>query len=1101
MSSEANRTSTNDCAGVTVRAEAGAFSRIAPFLLLFIFALFCWHGLNNCSFTLIGDASTYLIDSCKLRDGYLATNLGVLSGHTEDHVQLVTEGGYPAFLWLAGKLHKAFPFLSNGVLAALMITLLALLVREQAHSARHAAFSMLLLVILVFSNQEVWALVCQTMYPLRSTLAHVLALAGVVTGVSAAKGSARYRARLLLAGILVGLSTWTRVPHVLFIGPIFLYQAQLSRFKPSKYTVQCGLLLAVGLLVGLLPLFGQNLLEGKVFYDCGQMSELVMQKRSFGNEPGSFPRRGIHPGNILYVLPDVLRGFRGAFSGWTWWLALLSLGVGLKLRLRLTMAYAAIVAVYILFYAHYNRFFGRFLLPSILFTLALAAYLPGLLADAAVRRFRSARSERVAAMGLVGVLLALVLWLSPNSEDDVKQTACWRDALRFEQWLREHFEEESVFVVNRQPLESWMAYFGTGKHERLGWTGSFLSDAASLQVDNFLRQGKRVFLPELATLDGRDYASWWREDIQHRYDLMRRPISLDCAAWGHRVVVSEVVPQSARCRQLSLPPSGREVCHLYLLARELPSEMTVQEVTLEHPQWGFPVRRNLRTGVNILPVPTTVTTKGTSITVTSSEVLPSFVLCQWMKNTPIYYSLRSMETMPLSMRMLSGADVEWGGYAAWARDWDGSPFRSFKSYPVYLLKESSALRLPALSEALALRIHLLAKSRGSFSMRSLSDVVTYAVNGNELAASSWMSQGDGQAMSMGEKGWHSALFVQKVVVPSALLMHQDDAFLQMSVDRSSDLSVQIAGVDVAICEGGEDRNMGVPVLQGGRRATVWPISGSRVDTLMGRSSDPSFRMLDRGALVDFDQVPGQDGEGLLVDVLVPVINADASGSVSFGNADSPVYTWTSDFQEPHTRILLQMSEELHVTPSYSSPLVEPLILHNARQVDIPAWDEGLDMNPRHDFYFMFRDFWPSVEQADGRHVAWTKMSSSIHYPVLDLTQSIEMSMMVKGRPAVAGQQNLVVSLNGHRVDEFALPPWEEGISNVVVTLPSKMLCEGVNNITLCSEPWSPSDITGSPDTRKLGFLLERVRWRSYAMMAASVMPSRCSGDNQERCMR
>jgi hypothetical protein len=173
-----------------------------------------------------------------------------------------------------------------------------------------------------------------------------------------------------------------------------------------------------------------------------------------------------------------------------------------------------------------------------------------------------------------------------------------------------------------------------------------------------------------------------------------------------------------------------------------------------------------------------------------------------------------------------------------------------------------------------------------------------------------------------------------------------------------------------------------------------------------------------------------------------------------------------------------MGEELHVSPSYSSPLVEPLILHNARQVNIPAWDEGMDMNPRHDFYFMFRGFWTPVKQSGGGYVAWSKGASSIDYPVFDPADSIEMSLVLRGRPALAGDQSLTVSLNGRQLGEFALPSWEAGASSITVTLPSQMLSHGVNSIEFGTDSWTPSGATGSPDTRELGFLLESVRWSS-----------------------
>ena len=226
-----------------------------------------------CKYYIWGDSQFYIADLAKLRGNYFALNFEALFS-SSDHMSLNTEGGFPFFLSLFSLISWELPFFVSGLFTIAFLFVIALI--PISSSKKPVALTGLLTMCVLLLIPSFARNVFELSECLRDSSAHFWGFLGLFLcclGIKSGK-----RVNVFIGATCIGIACWCRVPNVLFIVPVGVYFLLSIKKLWCKSFLHSLLLMVAGLLVGFLPFFGQNVLEGRPFYVPSQFNSLVVKQ-------------------------------------------------------------------------------------------------------------------------------------------------------------------------------------------------------------------------------------------------------------------------------------------------------------------------------------------------------------------------------------------------------------------------------------------------------------------------------------------------------------------------------------------------------------------------------------------------------------------------------------------------------------------------------------------------------------------------------------------------------------------------------------------------------------------------------------------------------
>jgi len=659
-------------------------------------------GISHTSTWLYSDPAKFIVHANKIRKGYFADNLEAhrarAAGEPAAFTQLLTEGGFLFSLALMHAIDPDLPYFFNGLLLPVFLLMVYWLL-HLTRAARGPPITFLLfLLLLLFGIPNLRYHISMYCLPYRDMSAHTLALLSLVLGILATR-SERPMRLLALSGACLGLGIWFRLAVFLFIPaasiPLFL----VARERPARERVKAVLLMGAGGLAGLLPLFGQNLLEGKRFYQSGQM-DLMLSSGSLSLEGAGTTT--ISLANASYnALPQLKLML--VILPWPVWI-LIAIGVVQSwrtCRLR-TLLLLSVALAFILFYACYIKPVPRYIWMADFILLPFAA---SWIDDAA--RYLGRNKPRGLKVGTAGLVLALSgLCLHASLAEDAFNRArrTPRDTQRFTRWIDRELPDAAALVCGSHALRGWAENYGPRDLHVLPYWA--IDDPPELPLT---RKGRDLPLYLLNLYDRRDrrMPSVWRNDIQNHFEL--KPESDKC--WVKQMPfealsLEEVIPR-ARAR-MTIPITGPEqdMVHLELHAARTKTQPVRITSGGGKPLWEGTLNR----GPNIFSLPRPASP---DLYIESDQPLPPLKYIHFEATPTIRYDYKYYSEIPSVSNYVSRVKMLVYGYSEWHRDWGHvarkKKYPGFQSRPVFRVEEGSAWRIPTQPGRLSLRVYYTAR--------------------------------------------------------------------------------------------------------------------------------------------------------------------------------------------------------------------------------------------------------------------------------------------------------------------------------------------------------------------------------------------------------
>ena len=654
-------------------------------------ALAWWASIGHHGYFLSGDPGVNFIQSVRIGRDYFRDNLAAHRGEPgREHVALITEGGFPCLLAAARAVNERLPFMVNALLLPLLLWMLAVYVGRldpgQPTGYLAALLAPLLLASLPVTASQLWSLTS----PFRDLLSHLLGL-GALLVVSTDLSRRRIWRRVLLAGILCGLSSWARLSGALFAIPAAV-QLGLLPIGQRRWQ-RWGLLacLGGGVALGLLPLAAQNVLEGRPWMLLPQSGSLLLSPETAGGAS----RQGWHPVNLPLTLPGVVSLAWNTWPGWMSAALLAGLGWWIHARQgawRRFLPIPAGAAGFALFYGCYDRVVHRYLFPALLFIVAASAVAAAWWITLGLRRIPSARGRRSACIGL---LAGLTLWAfgaglrAPPDWTEMRRQ--WADARQFRTWIRDTLPQPASVITSVPGYAYWQQYFRP--HQLPPWTNSPLHRGQLQMPRAPLPADRHLFLLTAPSPESGEQPLWSRETILNRYDLQpfgELPLH-SRAAPGLRAYQLSLRPLH---REIDLPDAGASNDFLFLFLRDLSSTNSRETVTLDSDAWASPLDISVQAGVNLVALPATHGARPARLTLRGTTPVPSVVEARWMaEDEPVGLALSDYTAAAWHALLMDNAGMDWWGYNHWRRDWGGLSDRH-RSVPHAVWTNGTALRLP-----------------------------------------------------------------------------------------------------------------------------------------------------------------------------------------------------------------------------------------------------------------------------------------------------------------------------------------------------------------------------------------------------------------------
>ncbi|MFH0878859.1 MAG: hypothetical protein V2A34_04030 [Lentisphaerota bacterium] len=705
-------------------------------------------ALSQCSFFPFGDEATYIGQVGKLRQGYLSQNIQAfknrMAGLPAKPGKLVTEGAFAFILFACYQVHPLLPFMINSLLTVCILMGMAwLLFRLDSHRLR-GALTALFFLLWMMSQPTFTRLVWEMARPLRDAPAHLLGLAGLLccTGV-VRQGRIRW-ALAFLGGLLIGLAAWARIPDVLFAVPAavgLLISAQGLTWK-KRWMVLAAC--ALGGLLGLLPMFAQNVLEGKNFYSPGQAEALAFSEERQVASVSAQTIHGLHAQNFRPTLQKAIQVSSHILSkGFLIWL-----GIGLVFGILRDRSRTAILSsgalVFILFYSFYHTVILRYWFPAYLFLAALAAIPAGALLQAWIKT----RARHRLATGIILMLTFGICGMSFSNANSASSFFAQLHKVRqFQTWVQDTFTNHEYFISNRHGIGALLDLLGTPLPKNTSWGTDAEGVPAIERVKARLDRGDRVYFLTYTNSQQR-ISSWWLDDMQNDFDVLPLDRSFPMSQWNINITGFEVVPRG-RQALLELNVHTGQVSGIFLYARRLSTTNRWQQVAVEAP--GFHLQTSIQAGPNFLILPKPITAPALlALSISSDDPLPSFSKIVPLGDDPVVLKFNDYDTIYSMHLMVPEAVLHWRGSRQWAYDLGGDGQKSHESSPALYIPANLAIRFPKSSQDFSAQLYLILNGPPRIGADRTKEFLRFSQNGRDLSYTYTMTQ-------IGDRGRHTFL--------------------------------------------------------------------------------------------------------------------------------------------------------------------------------------------------------------------------------------------------------------------------------------------------------------------------------------------------------
>jgi hypothetical protein len=765
-------------------------------------------SITQCKYTITGDSRVYFGEARLIRHGYVKKNVTALltdlRGGKGEHISLKTEGGFGFLLAASRHVSERAPFLLNGVLVPLALLALMSLAWALCDDKNTAIFSAILFLLLVLLSAYVSKTTWQLTAPLRDALAHLLGILGLGLSVLSFKSEKHRRLKLVVAGALIGLAAWSRVPNILLILPVGVYVVIAP--KALGYRAKGGLLLCLGagLAIGLCPLLIQNILEGRTAFHPEQASLIRTSSAPRGEAPVQI-RPGIRFSNLPLLLPRLLAHFHEMCPMWMKVLATVATLAGLWRHFRGTALLLSAAFVFLAFYACYRAVVPRYTIPILWFMwLITALFIASLIS--ALLTLKPWRKWLAFTAPSISVILALttILLCLQQSKSLSEHRAGWQTTQQFRSWILGNFEREDIFISKGRSIGVWIKYFMDSHNtENYSWRWTVKNTSPRRRVGteradkwhNHLKQGGRGFFLNEIHPEGAERRSWWKDDIQNHFRLEECDPTFNFPS-GRRLITYEVVDPHATTNLITITAPQGGSSALFLWARALATTNRWQDVFVSSTDWPAATQVKIQTGPNIIELPHPILRGTTELTLASTDPLPSILMHELMGQTPTRLNLRDQETAASLNHGFDNITVEWSGYNKWWRDWgDRRNSRGkvrFRSNALFCATQGTSFRIPISKTDLSIELALRAHNKMQMSSNWITDTISYVLNNKQLQATTVIKKTSSTDSSLGDVN-HYLTFTQKITIPAACFETgvEPDLIIQISSEELDDFWLRI----------------------------------------------------------------------------------------------------------------------------------------------------------------------------------------------------------------------------------------------------------------------------------------------------------------------
>jgi uncharacterized membrane protein YhaH (DUF805 family) len=675
----------------TLKNKINVFS----FLYLLLFLCLAFVCISFCHYYLYGDSQLYIADLCKLRGDYFPANFKALFSDSSNHISLKTEGGFSFALLPFYFINWELPFFVSAFFTVGFLAVLSLLSNEDKNKISLATFSTILVLLLIprFASDVFMLSQC-----LRDSIAHFFGLLGFLLCIIGINKSGKMP--LFWGAFCVGIACWCRIPNIIFIIPSGVYlllSVKKIRIKTFCHSV---LLMIVGLAIGLLPLFGQNILEGRPFYVAGQMTSLVLktipqkpqkpknhtvQKKSveqsritklvaknLSKKDFSAVQKGMSLKNFSSTGKRLYYYVRGMFGRYVFWLFLLCTVIAVFINYRLALSLLSGSLSFFLFYSCYDKVVGRYTLIIPLLLLPMAALCVAKFIDLVIKLSKQQKHEFIIKQVIAGVVVSICLFLMISSAKGFKSLLQERKyCIEYKENLEKLFNKDDVYICYNGIINSWTSYLSGVENFRWllsvseHWEIYADKDAQFKKFDDKIQAGKNAFYIEMQS-DDIPFKYWSKQDVNLHYEVnVVDDIAPMFDEYG-KVIVSQITERNATERTIEYSMDSEKSTRLLLWTADASGIVPkIQHVVLS--AGNISVTNQLSTGINLYDIPNDFFNKNFKLKVLSTTNLPIIIdATAFSTNATVVF--QDYENMPATLTTLPGAKPFWFGRYHWGRE-------------------------------------------------------------------------------------------------------------------------------------------------------------------------------------------------------------------------------------------------------------------------------------------------------------------------------------------------------------------------------------------------------------------------------------------------
>ncbi len=663
----------------------------------FIFILIFLVCLSHCTYYISGDSVVYMRWLSYLKSGeYFTVNWQALTSDTVKNICLTTEGGYIFTLWISSLINKDLPFFISSLFVTGMLLTLSLIIIILDKSFKRGILASLISMIYIFSFSGITKELMTLNLCLRDGLAHFIGLMGLLFCCIGIKKI--YNKKYILAGsILIGLSSWCRVPDILFIVPVGIYalsNLNKKRIKPFFYGATT---IFAGLLIGLLPIFMQNTFEGKPFYKPGQAnvlvandlgnrdidqynltagvlkaySENIKEERIIGNEKGlsfaNFSSVSKAIANTIFKEIEVINRY----------ILFLFIIISLAINFKSSITLLGGFFTFFLFYSFYDKVIIRYIIICFLMLIpiistVIAAFLINI--SNGLSKFKGKKNTYYQIIfALLVIILIYKIFPYYKGFDDIKNSIIYyQKSLDAIDEL--NLQEGDYFMCLDKSYIIWTQYSSGAKSFSWQWSASPHFDVLPTNMQqlrdlkNAINNENRIFFFEM---EGGlyPYKYWSKLDMSLHYDLEERMRIENATPLGENIIIYELCKKHKQKSDFNIPlPEERNNSNkLFVWADDASGTVPrKQDVIISSGKKVF--TNSLHCGFNLYQLPNDFLHYDNRVIITSTTNLPVIIKTSIFA-TNIIINLHDYEKMGATVRTIKGsAPIFFDNIYSWARE-------------------------------------------------------------------------------------------------------------------------------------------------------------------------------------------------------------------------------------------------------------------------------------------------------------------------------------------------------------------------------------------------------------------------------------------------